>query len=116
MGSRGRKKKQPSPVQLRISRRKCYLGWRIERGSKFGAKLAQAIWPAAGIEAIHAYSLVHDDLPCMDDDDLRRGLPAVHRKWDDGTAVLVGSLRLSAGRHTSAVGSMGACRDPVATW
>jgi farnesyl diphosphate synthase len=49
-----------------------------------------AIWPATAIEAMHAYSLVHDDLPCMDDDDLRRGLPTVHVKWDDGTAVLVG--------------------------
>ncbi|MEQ6202797.1 farnesyl diphosphate synthase [Sulfitobacter sp. HNIBRBA2951] len=47
--------------------------------------------PAAGaIEALHAYSLVHDDLPCMDDDDLRRGQPTVHRKWDEATAVLAG--------------------------
>lgn len=45
---------------------------------------------AAAIECIHAYSLVHDDLPCMDDDDLRRGLPTVHKKWDEATAVLVG--------------------------
>ena len=45
---------------------------------------------AAAIECIHAYSLVHDDLPCMDDDDLRRGQPTVHRKWDEATAVLVG--------------------------
>lgn len=45
---------------------------------------------AAGIEALHAYSLVHDDLPCMDDDDLRRGQPTVHRKWDEATAVLAG--------------------------
>lgn len=44
----------------------------------------------AAIEAMHAYSLVHDDLPCMDDDDLRRGQPTVHKKWDDATAVLVG--------------------------
>lgn len=51
---------------------------------------SQAIWPAAAIECLHAYSLVHDDLPCMDDDDLRRGLPTVHKKWDDATAVLVG--------------------------
>ncbi|RBW54960.1 polyprenyl synthetase family protein [Ruegeria sp. A3M17] len=50
----------------------------------------QAIWPAVGIEALHAYSLVHDDLPCMDDDDLRRGRPTVHVKWDEGTAVLAG--------------------------
>ncbi|NNE81235.1 MAG: polyprenyl synthetase family protein [Silicimonas sp.] len=49
-----------------------------------------AIWAAAAIEAMHAYSLVHDDLPCMDDDDLRRGQPTVHRKWDEATAVLVG--------------------------
>ena len=47
--------------------------------------------PAAGaIEAMHAYSLIHDDLPCMDDDDLRRGRPTVHRRWDEATAVLAG--------------------------
>lgn len=45
---------------------------------------------AAAIEAIHAYSLVHDDLPAMDDDDLRRGQPTVHVKWDEATAILVG--------------------------
>jgi farnesyl diphosphate synthase len=45
---------------------------------------------AAAIEAVHAYSLIHDDLPCMDDDDLRRGQPTVHRKWDEATAVLAG--------------------------
>jgi farnesyl diphosphate synthase len=45
---------------------------------------------AAAIECIHAYSLVHDDLPCMDDDDLRRGMATVHKKWDDAIAVLVG--------------------------
>lgn len=51
---------------------------------------AQALGPAAGIEAMHAYSLVHDDLPCMDDDDLRRGQPTVHIRWDEATAVLAG--------------------------
>jgi len=50
----------------------------------------KAIWPASAIECMHAYSLVHDDLPCMDDDDLRRGRPTVHKKWDDATAVLAG--------------------------
>ncbi|MBU2992227.1 polyprenyl synthetase family protein [Octadecabacter sp. B2R22] len=45
---------------------------------------------AEAIECLHAYSLVHDDLPCMDDDDLRRGQPTVHRKWDEATAVLAG--------------------------
>lgn len=51
---------------------------------------APALDAAAAIEAMHAYSLVHDDLPSMDDDDLRRGLPTVHVKWDEATAVLVG--------------------------
>ena len=45
---------------------------------------------AAAIECLHAYSLVHDDLPCMDDDDLRRGRPTVHVKWSEATAVLAG--------------------------
>ncbi|MEO0566786.1 MAG: polyprenyl synthetase family protein [Pseudomonadota bacterium] len=50
----------------------------------------RAIFPAAAIEAMHAYSLVHDDMPCMDDDALRRGQPTVHVKWDEAMAVLVG--------------------------
>ncbi len=45
---------------------------------------------ALAIEAVHAYSLIHDDLPCMDDDDLRRGKPTVHRKWDETIAILAG--------------------------
>ncbi len=45
---------------------------------------------AAAVECLHAYSLIHDDLPCMDDDALRRGLPTVHVKWDEATAVLAG--------------------------
>ncbi len=49
-----------------------------------------ALQAAAAIECLHAYSLVHDDLPCMDNDDLRRGQPTVHVKWDDATAVLTG--------------------------
>ena len=53
-------------------------------------RVANALPAAAAIECIHAYSLVHDDLPCMDDDALRRGQPTVHVKWDEATAVLVG--------------------------
>lgn len=49
-----------------------------------------ALNAAAAIEAIHAYSLVHDDLPAMDNDDLRRGLPTIHVEWDEATAILVG--------------------------
>jgi farnesyl diphosphate synthase len=45
---------------------------------------------AAAVEALHAYSLVHDDLPAMDDDDLRRGQPTVHVKWSEATAILAG--------------------------
>ncbi|WP_249218727.1 polyprenyl synthetase family protein [Falsirhodobacter algicola] len=50
----------------------------------------RAMPAAAAVEALHAYSLVHDDLPCMDDDDLRRGQPTVHVRWDEATAVLAG--------------------------
>ncbi|WP_282077236.1 polyprenyl synthetase family protein [Epibacterium ulvae] len=49
-----------------------------------------ALNAALAIECVHAYSLVHDDLPCMDDDDLRRGQPTVHKKWDEAMAVLAG--------------------------
>jgi farnesyl diphosphate synthase len=62
----------------------------IESAALFAVPEPRAIRAAAAIEALHAYSLVHDDLPCMDDDDLRRGQPTVHRKWDEATAVLVG--------------------------
>jgi farnesyl diphosphate synthase/geranylgeranyl diphosphate synthase type II len=51
---------------------------------------------AVALEMIHTYSLVHDDLPCMDDDDLRRGRPTVHRAFDEATAVLVGDGLQSA--------------------
>ena len=53
-------------------------------------ELTTANMAAAAVELIHAYSLVHDDMPCMDDDDLRRGKPSCHKKYDDATALLVG--------------------------
>ncbi len=62
----------------------------LESARLHGIAPEGAISAAAAIEALHAYSLVHDDMPCMDDDDLRRGLPTVHRKWDECTAVLAG--------------------------
>jgi farnesyl diphosphate synthase len=49
-----------------------------------------ALWVAAALECVHCYSLIHDDLPAMDDDDLRRGLPTVHRAFDEATAILAG--------------------------
>jgi farnesyl diphosphate synthase len=62
----------------------------MESAALHGVSDAASVWAAAAVEALHAYSLVHDDLPCMDDDDLRRGQPTVHVKWDEATAVLVG--------------------------
>nr|WP_294229263.1 farnesyl diphosphate synthase [uncultured Shimia sp.] len=62
----------------------------LESARLHGVDATHAIWPATAIEAMHAYSLVHDDLPCMDDDDMRRGLPTTHIKWDECTAVLAG--------------------------
>jgi geranylgeranyl pyrophosphate synthase len=59
-------------------------------GQAFGAPLEALDAPAAAVEIIHAYSLVHDDLPAMDDDDLRRGRPTCHKVYGEGTAVLVG--------------------------
>ncbi|MCG8436618.1 MAG: polyprenyl synthetase family protein [Pseudomonadales bacterium] len=55
-----------------------------------GGTPEQADTPAAAVELIHAYSLVHDDLPAMDDDDLRRGLPTCHKAYDEATAILAG--------------------------
>jgi farnesyl diphosphate synthase len=68
----------------------------LESARLSGVAEARALWPAAAIEAVHAYSLVHDDLPCMDDDDMRRGQPTVHLKWDEATAVLAGDALQSA--------------------
>jgi farnesyl diphosphate synthase len=59
-------------------------------GAIFGADAGTLDVPAASVELIHAYSLVHDDMPCMDDDDLRRGKPSCHKAYDDATALLVG--------------------------
>lgn len=56
----------------------------------YGVDRAQAVRAGAAIEAIHVYSLIHDDLPCMDNDDLRHGKPTVHKAFDDATAVLAG--------------------------
>ena len=63
----------------------------LESAALHGIDAEVAMPAAAAVEALHAYSLVHDDLPCMDDDDLRRGQPTVHVKWDEATAVLAGA-------------------------
>ena len=62
----------------------------LQSAALFDVPVKRALYAAGAVECLHAYSLVHDDLPCMDDDDLRRGQPTVHVKWDEATAVLVG--------------------------
>ena len=59
----------------------------------FGVDDSRSLRVGAAIEALHTYSLVHDDLPCMDDDDLRRGRPTTHIAFDEMTAVLAGDAR-----------------------
>jgi farnesyl diphosphate synthase len=62
----------------------------LEGARQFGVCRDAALRVAAAIEMVHAYSLVHDDLPAMDDDDLRRGKPSAHRAFDEATAILAG--------------------------
>lgn len=80
----------------------------IESAGLFGLAAPAAIDTAAAFECVHCYSLVHDDLPCMDDDDVRRGKPTVHRAYDEWTAVLAGdalatlAFEILAGQATHA--------------
>jgi len=67
----------------------------IEAGRMFGLPERPVLRAACALECVHAYSLVHDDLPCMDDDDLRRGRPTVHKAYDEATAVLAGDALLT---------------------
>lgn len=85
----------------------------MESARLHGIEDAQSVWAAAAIEAIHAYSLVHDDLPCMDDDDLRRGRPTVHKKWDDATAVLVGDALQTLAFELLTHDDLGTARVPL---
>ncbi|MAL78112.1 MAG: farnesyl-diphosphate synthase [Sneathiella sp.] len=62
----------------------------IQSADLFAVPRLHSVRVAAALEMVHSYSLIHDDLPCMDDDDLRRGLPTVHKKFDEATAVLAG--------------------------
>ena len=62
----------------------------VATAEMYGVARDAAVWAGCAVEAIHAYSLIHDDLPCMDDDDLRHGKPAVHKAYGEATAVLAG--------------------------
>jgi farnesyl diphosphate synthase len=68
----------------------------LETGRMFDLPDRSVLRTACALECIHAYSLVHDDLPCMDDDDQRRGRPTVHRAYDQATAVLAGDALQTA--------------------
>ena len=67
----------------------------MESAALFGADGEAALRVAAALECVHCYSLIHDDLPAMDDDDLRRGQPTVHKAFDEATAILAGDSLLT---------------------
>jgi farnesyl diphosphate synthase len=81
-------------------------------GEAAGAPRERLLAAACAVELIHAYSLVHDDLPCMDDDALRRGKPTVHVQFDEATALLVGDALQSLAFETLAGGRL--ADDPAA--
>ena len=67
----------------------------IDVGKIFNTKYKNLIQIAAAVECIHAYSLIHDDLPCMDNDNLRRGKLSTHKKFGESTAILAGNSLLT---------------------
>ncbi|MGO8654549.1 polyprenyl synthetase family protein, partial [Rhizobium ruizarguesonis] len=67
----------------------------VESAALLGGDAEAALRVGAALECVHCYSLVHDDLPAMDDDDLRRGKPTVHIKFDEATAILAGDSLLT---------------------
>ncbi len=71
-------------------------------GEALGAPRAACLAGGAAIEMIHTYSLIHDDLPSLDNDDLRRGRPTSHRQFDEATAILAGDSLLTLGLTTLA--------------
>ncbi|MDJ0641330.1 MAG: polyprenyl synthetase family protein [Erythrobacter sp.] len=79
----------------------------VSTAELFGVDRTAALRAGAAVEAIHVYSLIHDDLPCMDDDDMRHGKPTLHRAFDEATAVLAGdalhalAFEILADRDTS---------------
>jgi len=78
-------------MRFAVAGGKCLRGFLVLESARLhGIQPGAAVAAAAAVEALHAYSLVHDDLPAMDDDALRRGQPTVHVKWDEATAILVG--------------------------
>jgi geranylgeranyl diphosphate synthase type II len=96
------------PAATRPSRLHTAMRYSLEAGGKrlrpvlvlataelFGANGDAALPAAVAVECIHTYSLIHDDLPCMDNDDLRRGRPTAHKQFDEATALLAGDALLT---------------------
>jgi len=91
------------PERLRAAMRHAALGGGkrlrpflvVESAALFGVPRAQALLAGAALECVHCYSLAHDDLPAMDNDDLRRGRPTLHRAYDEATAILAGDSLLT---------------------
>jgi len=79
----------------------------------FGGDETSCLAPASALEMIHAYSLIHDDLPAMDDDDLRRGQPTCHVKFDEATAILAGDALHSLACEVLATHPEGVAHDSV---
>jgi geranylgeranyl diphosphate synthase type II len=82
----------------------------LEAARIFAPDISTALYPACAIEFIHTYSLIHDDLPALDDDDLRRGKPTCHKKFGDAIAILAGDALLTLAFETVAAASTEAAR------
>lgn len=81
-------------------------------GQMLGCELSELDTPASAIECIHAYSLIHDDLPAMDNDELRRGQPTCHIKFDEATAILTGDTLQTLAFSILAEGTLSAQGEP----
>jgi geranylgeranyl diphosphate synthase type II len=82
----------------------------LETARIFAADISAALHPACAIEFIHTYSLIHDDLPALDNDDLRRGKPTCHKKFGDATAILAGDALLTLAFQTIGAAPVDAAR------
>src|SRR5207249_3908464 len=87
----------PAPVPAAMRYSLLSTGKRLRPTLVFAAAAERVAELAAAVEVVHAYSLVHDDLPCMDNDDLRRGRPTTHRAFDVPTAVVAGYHMVALG-------------------
>jgi geranylgeranyl diphosphate synthase, type II len=88
----------------------------LEAARIFGPELQRALYPGCAIEFIHTYSLIHDDLPALDNDDLRRGKPTCHKKFGEAAAILAGDALLTLAFETIAAAPVSAeCRTALVT-